>query len=267
MIEYLDINRRNQQKGILSQKGIFTLPKSRSLLLDSYPAKAAYSLFKLSSSYTGAAVNVRRSSDNTTLDIGFDGADLDIAALEDFCLNTDGYVTTWYDITGNGYNATQTLAASQPQIVSSGSIITEFGKVAIDFDGNDDWLNANMTNSEYSQLFVVKNTIHDSSVSFSGAAGLFDNRYDTTTDDITFSGFDGLFVVDNQNIKGYRNGIDETGSAISFTQLFNRLYFGSINGSSSFGEGTMQLIVLYDNDQSSNKTEIEKIINKHYNIY
>jgi len=41
-------------------------------LLDTYPdAAAAYSLRKLRADYSGSAVRVRRSSDNTEQDIGF----------------------------------------------------------------------------------------------------------------------------------------------------------------------------------------------------
>jgi hypothetical protein len=55
-------------------------------ILDSISGvQAAYSLRRLRSGYTGKAIQVRRSSDNTTLDIGFTPAgDLDWAALEAF---------------------------------------------------------------------------------------------------------------------------------------------------------------------------------------
>ncbi|GIV57693.1 MAG: hypothetical protein KatS3mg042_0606 [Rhodothermaceae bacterium] len=71
---------------------------AQTYLLDEYPdAYAAYSLRKLSSTYTGPAIRVRRSSDDAEQDIGF-GADdfLDTAALTAFVGSGDGYVTTWY---------------------------------------------------------------------------------------------------------------------------------------------------------------------------
>lgn len=93
-------------------------------LLDTYSgAAAAYSLRQLSSSYSGSAIRVRRSSDNTEQDIGFASNELDVTALASFCSGTNGFVTTWYDQSGNGNNATQTTAANQPQIVSSGSFL------------------------------------------------------------------------------------------------------------------------------------------------
>ena len=96
------------------------------LLLDNFPnAAAAYSLRKLRSAYTGSAIRVRRSSDNTETNIGFSSTfGLDTTSLTSFCSGTNGFVTTWYDQSGNGYNATQTTAANQPQIVSSGAVLT-----------------------------------------------------------------------------------------------------------------------------------------------
>jgi len=98
-------------------------------LLDTYPnAAAAYSVRILRTAYTGNAIRVRRSSDNAEQNIGFSGANLDTSALTTFCSGTNGFVTTWYDQSGNGRNATQSTAANQPQIVSSGSVILDNSK-------------------------------------------------------------------------------------------------------------------------------------------
>jgi hypothetical protein len=93
-------------------------------LLDDYPnAAAAYSLRKLRTAYTGSAIRVRRSNDNTEQDIGFTaGGDLDTASLKTFVGANNGFVTTWYDQSGNARNATQTTAGSQPRIVNTGTI-------------------------------------------------------------------------------------------------------------------------------------------------
>jgi hypothetical protein len=90
-------------------------------LLDNYPgAVAAYSLRKLDKDYTGDAIRVRRASNNTEQDIGFDAnGDLDTSALATFCSGTDGFVKTWYDQSGNGNDATQTTTSAQPKIYDS----------------------------------------------------------------------------------------------------------------------------------------------------
>ena len=108
---------------------------STQLLLDAYPgAQVAYSVRKLEEAYAGSALRVRRSSDNTESDIGFVDNELDTATLLSFVGANDGFVTTWYDQTGNGYDTIQPTAANQPRIVSSG--VTEVnvnGKPAIRF--------------------------------------------------------------------------------------------------------------------------------------
>jgi len=111
-------------------------------LLDTYSgASVAYSVRLLSSTYTGSAIRVRRSSDNAEQDIGFDGSgNLDESALTTFIGAGNGFVTTWYDQSGNGRNATQSTASNQPQIVSSGSVILQNGKASLQFDGTNDLL-------------------------------------------------------------------------------------------------------------------------------
>jgi hypothetical protein len=104
------------------------------LLLDDYPnAAAAYSLRKLDKDYTGSAIRVRRSNDNSEQNIGFVGNDLDTASLKTFVGANSGFVTTWYDQSGSGRNATQTTASRQPRIVASGTIERINNNVNINF--------------------------------------------------------------------------------------------------------------------------------------
>ena len=110
--------------------------KKYALDLISAVVAAAYSLRRLYASYTGAAIRVRRSSDNAERDIGFIGEHLDVLALLLFVGNGSGFVTTWYDQSGNGRHATQTTAANQPRIVSNGVIETQNGRPALFFDGS-----------------------------------------------------------------------------------------------------------------------------------
>jgi hypothetical protein len=85
---------------------------------------AAFGLRKLSSSYTGSAIRVRRSSDNTEQDIWFSGNDLNTGALMTFVGSGSSFVSIWYDQSGNGRNAAQTTQGNQPRIVSAGVMDT-----------------------------------------------------------------------------------------------------------------------------------------------
>jgi hypothetical protein len=98
----------------------------------------AYSFRLLSANYNGAAINVRRSSDNTAIDIGFaQGGGLDTQALLAFCGSGSGYVTVWYNqgTLGSSGNATQSTASSQPQIVAAGVLLTQGGKPTLAIGG------------------------------------------------------------------------------------------------------------------------------------
>jgi hypothetical protein len=98
---------------------------------------ACYGLDRLKSTAT-LAIRVRRSNDNAEQDVGFSGGLLDTAALLAFVGANDGFVTTWYDQSGNGNNAVQATAGNQPRIVASGVVDTYYGKTAVKFDGSND---------------------------------------------------------------------------------------------------------------------------------
>lgn len=130
------------------------------LLLDLYPnAAAAYSVRKLRTAYTGSAIRVRRSSDNAEQDIGFSSGNLDTTSLTSFCGSGNGFVTTWYDQSGNGYNATETTAASQPQIISAGSVITTNSQPSISFDATNDRLTISNSATNLKFLHSALSTI------------------------------------------------------------------------------------------------------------
>lgn len=79
-------------------------------------AFAAYSLRKLRSAYSGNCVRIRRSNDNAEADIGFSSGWIDKTAVDTHCTTNDGYVVTWYDQSGNGYNLTQATTTLQFKI-------------------------------------------------------------------------------------------------------------------------------------------------------
>jgi hypothetical protein len=101
-------------------------------MLDDLNTSAAYSLRRLRTAYTGSVIRVRRSSNNAEADIGFTASgDFDTVTLLSFVGTGNGFVTTWYDQSGNGRNATQATATAQPQIVSNGAIQTQNGRATV----------------------------------------------------------------------------------------------------------------------------------------
>ena len=107
-------------------------------LLSTYPA-VAYSVRALTeNTYRRPyCMLVRRSSDNATLNIGYVNGVLDVVSLLAFVGSGNGYVVTWYNqgSLGSAGDATQSTAASQPQIVASGVVETWNGLPSVYFSG------------------------------------------------------------------------------------------------------------------------------------
>ena len=112
-------------------------------LLDTYSgAAAAYSLRLLDSTYTGSAVEVYNGS--SYADIGFNVfGELDTVALAAHCGSNNGFVSKWYDQSGNSNDAAQATTANMPKIYDGTTgVITENGKPAVEFDGTQYYLEA-----------------------------------------------------------------------------------------------------------------------------
>jgi hypothetical protein len=110
--------------------------------IDKYPgAVTGYSLKLLRVGYSGPCINVRRSSDNATQDIGFVNNVVDSASLLLFVGAGDGFVTAWYDQSGNSRDFVQATAGNQPKIVSSGAVNTINSNPTIVFDGSSSYFN------------------------------------------------------------------------------------------------------------------------------
>lgn len=104
----------------------------------SIPSLAAYGLRKLRRDYVGAAIAVRRSIDQSVQDIGFTTTgELDITTLLQFTGQGSGFVTTWYDQSGNYRNLQQSQASLQPRLVNNGQLErTSNGQVGVRFLGS-----------------------------------------------------------------------------------------------------------------------------------
>ncbi len=142
--------------------GLFGRRRNQAGFVGAYDAipsiAAAYSSRRLRTAYTGSLLRIRRSSDNTESDIdALANGDLDTAAVATFIAAGSGYIVTWYDQSGNGYDATQTTAASQPLYVASG----QNGRPVLRWDGSNDFLMTATTVSltdPTTQMMVVNPT-------------------------------------------------------------------------------------------------------------
>ena len=257
-------------------------------LLDAYPgAAAAYSVRKLRTAYTGSAIRVRRSSDNAEQDIGFSGGNLDTTSLTSFCGAGNGFVTTWYDQSGGGNNLTQTTAAQQPQIVSSGSVITTLGgKPCCQFDGTKyiykNWsINlsqpyTNISVNRYASLtspttfpYIMRNEFGvDTNLSLLGALSGLNRMFNGTNLNHSVA-----VAVDTNylwfgvpNASLTINNVTTTGNSGS-NDFVGGLTLGTYNGIIGGLNGFLSEQIIYSGSKSSDQTGIQNNINTYYGIY
>ena len=277
----------------------FQSAPSASYLLDSYSSEGGYSMRKISSTATNC-IRVRRSSDNAEQDIGFVGDDLDTASLLSFVGGSSGFVTTWYDQSGNSRDAVNATAATQPRIVNAGALETKNTKPAIYF--NDDWVKYSgqvvpLATNTFSYFTVSSHeTANDNSIVFKSrdikqssggtyVANFHDRRIDKrnflvktsgnyfadmstqrdNSDYLLLSGF----VDSSNNISSFDNGATGTTDTYSGTYTSDAFMIGD----STSGSDTIQLVghigevIILNTDESANRTAIETDINNYYTIY
>lgn len=269
--------------------------------LDAYPgATVAYSLRKLRVGYSGNAIRVRRSSDNSEQDIGFSGnGDLNTSALLSFVgLGNNGFVTTWYDQSGNGINVTQTTTANQPQIVSGGAMITRNGKATMLFDGTNDklattsalpinqipmtMLTLSYTTLNSNYYFIAGGADFATSNGYQYATALLLNNYYSEFKAVVSSPqASELYVTKSANyalltniVQGttqylYLNGGLGGSKSIALASAASTIPL-NIGGSSSNGayfNGEINEVIVYNNGQLGNVSAMNIDLNNYYSIY
>ena len=120
----------------------------------------ACGITKLRSAYAGNCMQVFRTSDSTTLNIGFVGAKVDAAAIDAFLGGGQtGHISIWYDQSGNGNDITQTVDASRPLIegasVTGGQPITLGGLPCPVFNSHTMNLAAALSTSRQANSFYM----------------------------------------------------------------------------------------------------------------
>jgi len=293
----------------MSTTGIIAASRLRTskeqLFLNSYPnAIAAFSTQRISNKYSGDCIEVRRASDNTTQNIGFEDNSLDVTALEVFCAGTDGYVRSWFDQTGNNKTAIQLDDIRQPKIVTNGSVILKDGIPALSGDGVNDFMDIinceNIFKTEFSAFSIFAYKVKGNEQRFyaynnNGTSGSTDNyflmlRSNDNIDFITAQGTPSfgaikVSITDSQDlvriifsqsgksndaIKGKINGSTIASASINnFEGVSSNNYrfklFSSRAGTIN-AEMLAQAFIFYEEDKTVDLNEIELRLKLDFNI-
>jgi len=215
--------------------------------------------------------------------MGFITNELDTTTLLTFVGLGNGFITTWYDQTGNSRNLIQTSLTAQPQIVVGGVIYTYNNKSALYFDGINDLLQtfisiysnldsyyvlipsdtnyrypANASNlNHYGPYALSGDTVNPLSAAY-GSPQIYSNNNlftGTTRNDLyNFLNQYSIVVHQSANLAGGSWNFTSTSYAILGT-------------TSSVLNGFVQEIILFNISQSSNRQAIQNNINSYYNIY
>lgn len=263
--------------------------------LDDYGTPVVwYELVKRFSAYSGACIRVRRSSDNAEQDINFVNNLLDTTSLLSFVGAGNGFVTTFYTQVGTK-NVTNATATQQPQIVSSGALITRNGFVSVKYDGSNDnlfnWSSAFINANDVSYFSVTQNdvangsgAIHNQGQNTNITIRTFcDRRADKRSLIVSNTGTNyfanmsiqrdnanlrllSSFIDASKNMSGFDNGT--TGSTDTYVGGLtnNGLQLGQ-QFSVSHLNGAINCFGAYNTDNSANRVAIETILNNYYSIY
>jgi len=269
-------------------------------LLDVYGQNigAAYSVRRLSSTYEGNCMEIRRDSDNATQNIGFNNNVLDTSAIADFCSGTNGYVRTWYDQSGNDKNVQQTTASKQPRIYYEGGVVTLNSQPAldgyVDDGGNaaDQYLQVvesgevQLEADASFDIFMVMqfDNFYGFGVSRFPSGGLNDRtlfynnqlRFTINSNNRSFSKPSGQIDLrntqilceyhnDTNTLQPYINGSTYNESkSLPEESVFNFNNIGTNNNTRAFE--FMQEVLIYTAKQDS-REEVTSNINEHFEIY
>lgn len=274
--------------------------------LDIWPNGAVgYSLRKLRHQYTGPAIRVRRSNDNAELDIPFlQNNYIDVNSLVSFVGANTGFVTTWYDQSGNNRHAIQTTTTRQPTIIINGVLQTKNGRpciVFVDLDGtsnpNDQflvmpvWYNLSEANLFAFQVFSqdAQTPSNFPTLQTGQTGGLrlqTNNNRQVATATLRTSGTTSLtstlqYTLNAQilrvdsanrvNIFSWVNNVNFITGA-DLNSDFSTIMGGGINFGGTINVGntgwlTFQEAIFYTIDQSANRLAISNNINQYYTIF
>ena len=266
------------------------------------PTADQWVAFDVTGQVSGAKIHFR-AKDGGTFTITDSGGD-DVFYLANVTVNatqSSGYVKTWYDQSGNGNDATQSSATSQPKIIENGSVLTQDGNPTLAFDGEastGDHLTItkpSQLSTDMSFLTVInfidpdgKDNVQDVFISQSGtrwwlyaqntAAGYTIRSNSNTGQNAVAVGSQPintqrLFTVIRNNssdsaqlrVNGSLEDDNTSGMTLSITSADFTL--GRLGSGNRHAYANAQEVIFFGRAIESDASELETDINNYYNIY
>lgn len=189
--------------------------------------------------------------------------------------SSDGFVSTWYDQSGNSNHAIQPTAWRQPRIFVGGSLVKDSrNNPAVNFSNDALTFTSDLVASEpYSCIAYHELDFSTMILRGDGNSPRFraaSNGYQINDKTFPVASTQGLVSVikDSSNCaRVYSDGTQSSSgqkgvgsSSLPFKNLCTNYGFGG-------GNGKLSALIYYASDQSSNRLAIEANINNQYDIY
>ena len=188
----------------------------------------------------------------------------------------DGFVSTWYDQSGNGNDATQATTTSQPKIVDGGSLVTG----GLEFDGADDSLEASFAYQNGSIASVVNASVASAPSKYiyngsTSAAGIHLLGSRSAGQNMIFQGaaISGGTLADTKGLWfGNFGAIDSlyiNGLIVASGSAGTNAFTSNAMSIASYGswDGTINELIFWSSSHLANRAAIETNINAFYSIY
>jgi len=250
-------------------------------LVELYPdAVGAYSLRRLSTSYAGDCITIKRTSDYDTLNIGFFNGYVDTASIKSFASTNAAYVTRIYDQSGNEYNLEpQDTATINYAFIYNGTNIVYSNGFAALRGGTQSYLasevNSNIDIGNATSIIVGENTNVGSTIRFIQVGTNIPRWQPAADNSFRFDdgSISGSLAAANQSFLRFSV---KTSSNDYYDYINNLTNIDAVNDAGSIEDDLylntinlffFQELIFYLDDKRSDRTGIQNNINNYYSIY
>ena len=224
---------------------------------------------------------------------GSDNVGIEVTDFKVSRIARNGFVETSYDQSANLRDAIQSTATNQPSIVQNGGIVKVNSKPAITFDGNDNFLEVDGTGSAEAYsfspsgdmgMFIVSKQFTGNVVDSRDGAGdgIFLQQASANTTRFRYNGDGSIDITATRDAQHFSTmtldgttlsasvdgGTASTDTVTAGVSTTNNLVLGKAfsGNNSNFVDGEIQEAIFYENNKTSEKSDIETDIDNFYSI-